>query len=86
MPRRRARRTRNRRWNASDERKLIENYDKCTIKELMLLFPDRDKDSINSKIKRLKSVGKIKSVKDKEVIKRSYDQRGKDMFFTVNDS
>jgi len=63
---------------------LIENYDKLTIKELRdglksLSFREkmRSPDSINSKIKRLKSEGKLDGYKKKEVVERALKQRGK---------
>jgi hypothetical protein len=71
-------------WTFTEEKKLIDNYDTCTIKELMAMFPKRSQESINNKIKRLKSAGKIKGGKDDNTKDRSYTQRGKDVFFTVN--
>lgn len=71
-------------WLASEMKILMDNYDKCSIKELMLKIPGRSQESINNKIKRLKSAGKIISDKDDVAIKRSYEQRGRDVFFTVD--
>lgn len=71
-------------WTASEEKKLIQHYTNMTIHELMVLFPKRTQESINNKIKRLKASGKIKSGKDDEVIKRSYEQRGREITFIVN--
>ena len=71
-------------WLASEMRILMDNYDKCSIKELMLKIPGRSQESINNKIKRLKSAGKIVSEKDGIAVRRSYEQRGKDIFFTVD--
>jgi hypothetical protein len=62
-------------WTHSDEKQLINNYDKCTIKELEAMFPDRSRESINNKIKRLKKAGKIAGGKTEDTIKRAYDQR-----------
>jgi hypothetical protein len=62
-------------WNSTDEKKLVDNYAKKTIQELMTMFPSRSQESINNKIKRLKAAGKIKGGKENEVIQRSYDQR-----------
>jgi hypothetical protein len=62
-------------WNTTDEKKLVDNYAKKTIQELMILFPNRSQESINNKIKRLKAAGKIKGRKEEEVVQRSYDQR-----------
>lgn len=73
-----------RKWRSLEEKKLIDNYDKCTIQELMVMFPGRSQESINNKIKRLKTAGKIQGGKDDTAIQRSYDQRGKDVFFTVD--
>lgn len=71
-------------WNFSDEKRLIDNYSIKTIQELMTMFPGRSQESINNKIKRLKAAGKIKGGKDDVAVKRAYDQRGQDVFFTVN--
>lgn len=71
-------------WLKSEEKILIENYDTCSIKELMIKLPGRSQESINNKIKRLKSIGKIKGGKDDTAVKRAYEQRGKDVFFTVD--
>lgn len=67
-------------WSYTEEKKLIDNYDKMTIKELLVLFPNRRVDSINCKIKRLKAVGKLTGGKTKETKHRSYIQRGKGLF------
>lgn len=66
-------------WGYSEEKALIENYGVLTIKELEQMFPNRSRESINNKIKRLKRSGKIKEGKDKETIKRAYIQRGKEV-------
>jgi len=63
-------------WGYSEKKLLKENYDKLTIKELEQLFPKRSRESINNKIKRLKRSGELTEGKDKDTIKRSYDQRG----------
>ena len=57
----------------------MEKYDKLTIKELEQVFPNRSRESINNKIKRLKRSGKLKDGKNKDTIKRSYEQRGKEV-------
>lgn len=62
-------------WNSTEEKRLIDNYTKSTIQELMAMFPNRSQESINNKIKRLKAAGKIKGRKEEDVIQRSYDQR-----------
>ena len=77
MPRRKG-------WSYSDEKKLIDNYSNKTIHELKLMFPNRSQESINNKIKRLKASGKIKGGKEEVVVQRAYEQRGKDIFFTVD--
>lgn len=71
-------------WKASEEKKLVDNYNIKTIQELMVMFPGRSQESINNKIKRLKTEGKIIGTKEDEAIKRSYNQRGKDFSFTVD--
>lgn len=75
---------RTRKWNHTEIKKLIDNYNKKTIQELMVLFPGRSQESINNKIKRLKAAGKIKGGKEDEVKQRAYEQRGQDIFFTVD--
>jgi len=72
---------RKKRWAYSEEKILIDKYSTTTIKELIIMFPGRDEDSINSKVKRLKAKGKIVGGKTEETIQRSYDQRGDDFIF-----
>ncbi len=67
---------RKRGWTYSEERLLMDNYYTKTAKELEDLFPNRSRESINNKIKRLKSEGKITEGKTEEAIKRAYLQRG----------
>jgi len=62
-------------WSYTEEKILIDNYSTKTIQELKELLPKRNDDSINSKIKRLKSTGKIKDGKAQEAIVRAYRQR-----------
>ena len=76
---------RRREWSITEEKILIENYHKCTIKELEALFPERKRESINNKIKRLKQEGKIKEGKPEDVVKRAYDQRGEERPFMTID-
>ena len=76
--------TRRKGWSFSDEKKLIDSYAGKTIQELMTLFPGRSQESINNKVKRLKAAGKIKGGKTDDVVQRAYEQRGKDVFFTVD--
>lgn len=71
-------------WTFTEEKKLIEFYHTKTIKELEVMFPGRSRESINNKIKRLKAAGKIKDGKTDSTVQRSYDQRGQDVFFTVD--
>jgi hypothetical protein len=72
-------------WSPSEEKKLIDNYAKKTIQELMIMFAKRSQESINNKIKRLKAAGKIKGGKKEEVIQRSYDQRkDKEVFSKID--
>lgn len=62
-------------WSYSEEKLLIEKYSQSTIKELEELFPNRSRESINNKIKRLKSQNKLSEDKDKEAVDRAYKQR-----------
>jgi hypothetical protein len=76
---------RRRDWSFTEEKILIDNYPKCTIKELEMLFPERSRESINNKIKRLKAENKIKGIRDDETVDRAYIQRGnKKPFLTVH--
>lgn len=65
------------RWSYTEEKTLINNYETKTINELKGLLPKRDSESINCKIKRLKSDGKIMSNKSEDTKQRAYYQRGK---------
>lgn len=62
-------------WTYSEERVLIDNYETCTIKELEILLPNRNNESINAKIKRLKKNGKLAGNKDEKATKRAFLQR-----------
>ena len=73
-----------RKWSFTEEKVLIDNYNKCTIKELQCLFPERGRESINNKIKRLKAAGKIAEGKDEITVQRSYEQRGEQPFMTID--
>jgi len=64
-------------WRWSEKKLLQENYTTKTIKELEDLFPGRSRESINCQIKRLKSNGKIETIKNQEAIDRAYLQRDK---------
>lgn len=62
-------------WTYSEEKLLLEKYTDSTIKELEELFPNRSRESINNKIKRLKAQKKLAEDKSKEAIDRAYKQR-----------
>jgi len=62
-------------WKYSEEKILLKNYNIKTIKELEKLLPGRNPDSINAKIKRMKSSGKIIEGKTDKTKQRSYKQR-----------
>lgn len=62
-------------WSYTEEKVLIDNYHIKTIQELKELLPKRADDSINSKIKRLKAIGKLIEGKSEEAINRAYKQR-----------
>ena len=72
-------------WSHTETKVLIECYDQCTIKELELTFPERSRESINNKIKRLKAAGKIAEGRDEVTIKRAYEQRGNVPLTSVED-
>jgi len=73
-----------RKWSFTEEKVLIDNYNYCTIKELEMMFPERGRESINNKIKRLKAAGKIAEGKSEDTVQRSYEQRGEQPFMTIN--
>jgi hypothetical protein len=73
-----------REWAFSEEKILIEYYNTKTIKELMIMLPNRGRESINNKIKRLKAAGKISEGKTNKTKDRAYHQRGKEVFFTID--
>jgi hypothetical protein len=75
---------RKRPWLPSEKETLIDNYYDKTIKELMSLLPGRSEESINNQTKRLKAAGKISGEKSEAAIQRAYEQRGKDLIFTVD--
>lgn len=66
-------------WSYSEEKFLLENYKDLTIKELEQRFPNRSRESIYNKIKRLKRNGKLNEGIDEETRKRSYLQRSKNI-------
>ena len=74
-----------RKWSHTETKVLINQYNQCTIKELELLFPERGRESINNKIKRLKAAGKIAEGKDNITVKRAYEQRGREPLVGIED-
>lgn len=69
-------------WHSKEEKFLIKNYSKMTIKELVnglkSIYTDsktRTEDAINAKIKRLKSKGKLEGYKEEGAVFRSLIQR-----------
>lgn len=62
-------------WTNADVDLLKRTYKVLTIKELLLLFPDRNAESINAKIKRLKEKGEIVGNKYREVQEIAMKQR-----------
>lgn len=76
---------RRRGWSHTETKVLIEKYNTYTIKELEALFPERSRESINNKIKRLKAAGKIAEGKEDNTIKRAYEQRGAQPLIDVED-
>jgi hypothetical protein len=72
-------------WSYTEEKVLIEKYNNCTIKELEMMFPERSRESINNKIKRLKAAGKIAEGKNEDTVQRAYEQRGQPAGLTVED-
>jgi hypothetical protein len=76
---------RRRKWSHSEAKVLIEHYNRYTIKELEALFPERSRESINNKIKRLKAAGKIAEGKSGETVQRAYEQRGDLPFMPIDD-
>jgi len=74
---------RRRGWHLKEEEFLLNNYESMTIKELQVGLEElsnrkRTADSINAKIKRLKSEGKINGQKEQEAVTRSLIQRRRD--------
>ena len=75
---------RRRGWSHTETKVLIESYNTYTIKELERTFPERSRESINNKIKRLKAQGKIAEGKEEDTIKRAYEQRGNVPFENID--
>ncbi len=75
---------RRRGWHIKEEEFLINHYADLTIKELKkelenLSGRKRSADSINAKIKRLKSDGRIEGKKDEGTVNRALIQRRKEL-------
>ncbi len=75
-------------WHVREEEFLVKHYADMTIKEIqqgLKAMSKREKpvtrsaDSINAKIKRLKSEGKLEGHKEKEAVGRSLVQRRKEL-------
>jgi len=66
---------RKKKWKFSEERIILDNYENCTIKELLTLLPGRDQNQINMKIKSLKKQNRLTDTKDAEARIRAYKQR-----------
>lgn len=64
-------------WSYSEEKFLMQHYSDLTIKEMEQHFPNRSRESIYNKIKRLKRTGKLKEGINSKTRERSYSQRGK---------
>jgi len=66
-------------WSPAEEKLLISNYKIKTISELIELFAkmgkQRNGESINAKIKRLKAKGRIDGYKNEDTVVRSLKQR-----------
>jgi hypothetical protein len=62
-------------WTEVEVDRLKRAYKVLTIKELLMLFPDRNAESINAKIKRMKENGEITGNKDRDVKKIAMKQR-----------
>ena len=62
-------------WTDAEVDRLKRAYKVLTIKELLLLFPDRNAESINAKIRRLKEKGEIVGNKDRKVKEIAMKQR-----------
>jgi hypothetical protein len=62
-------------WTEYESDLLKRAYKCLTIKELEILFPDKTRDSINAKIRRLKSKRKIVGNKNRRVRIAALQQR-----------
>lgn len=62
-------------WTNEETQILIDNYLTKTIYELSEILPGKSDDAINSKVKKLKKLGKIVGVKTEATIRRAYAQR-----------
>jgi len=50
-----------------------------------MMFPERGRESINNKIKRLKAAGKIAEGKTDDTVQRAYEQRGEQQSMEIDD-
>jgi hypothetical protein len=62
-------------WTFTEEKILIDNYATCTVFELMDMLQNRDEDSINCKIKRMRKQNKILTHKTPETVSRAHKER-----------
>ena len=62
-------------WTENEVERLIRAYPVLTIKELEMLFPDKNRNSINSKVQQLKRQNAIKKSKDKKTVQVARNQR-----------
>ena len=63
------------RWTHTEQKILIDNYEICTIFELMELLPNRDRNAINCKIKRLKKEAKLEGNRTPETVSRAHNKK-----------
>ncbi len=61
-------------WLREEEEILIENVERCTIKELMNLLPSRSQKAINRKIEKLRDEGTV-GYRRSDSRRRSFYQR-----------
>ena len=61
-------------WLREEEELLIENVERCTIRELMRLLPSRSQKAINRKIEKLRDEGTV-GYRRSDSRRRSFYQR-----------
>jgi len=61
-------------WLREEEEILVENVERCTIKELMNLLPSRSQKAINRKIEKLRDEGVV-GYRRSDSRRRSFYQR-----------